>query len=66
MAVNPKAKDADYLVAMAGQVSRFTGHNCPSSIMQLAIEKVIDDTCDLSIYEKKCRASLQCSYKDRL
>ena len=51
MAVNPKAKDAEYLVAMAGQISRFTGHNCPSSIMQLAIEKVIDDTCDLSIYE---------------
>ena len=52
MAVNPKAKDAEYLVAMAGQISRFTGHNCPSSIMQLAIEKVIDDTCDLSIYER--------------
>ena len=52
MAVNPKAKDADYLVPMAGQISRFTGHNCPSSIMQLAIERVINDTSDLSIYEK--------------
>ena len=37
---------------MAGQVSRFTGHNCPTALMQLAIEKVVDMTSDLSIYEK--------------
>lgn len=52
MAVNPAAKDADYLVPMAGQVSRFTGHNCPTALMQFAIERVIDETSDLSIYEK--------------
>lgn len=52
MAVNPKAKDAELLVPMAGQVSRFTGHNCPTALMQLAIEKVVDMTSDLSIYEK--------------
>ncbi len=52
MAVNPKAKDAEFLVPMAGQVSRFTGHNCPTALMQLAIEKVVDMTSDLSIYEK--------------
>jgi len=52
MAVNPKAKDADVLVAMAAQISRFTGHNCPASLMQLAVEQVLDETSDLSIYEK--------------
>ena len=52
MAVNPAAKDADLLVPMAGQVSRFTGHNCPTALMQFAIERVIDETSDLSIYER--------------
>jgi aspartate aminotransferase len=52
MAVNPAAKDADLLVPMAGQISRFTGHNCPTALMQFAIERVIDETSDLSIYEK--------------
>ena len=52
MAVNPAAKDADFLVPMAGQISRFTGHNCPTALMQFAIERVIDETSDLSIYER--------------
>lgn len=52
MAVNPACKDAKLLVLMAGQVSRFTGHNCPPSLVQLAIEKVLDMTSDLSIYNK--------------
>ncbi|MCR5148290.1 MAG: pyridoxal phosphate-dependent aminotransferase [Eubacterium sp.] len=52
VAVNPKAKDSDYIVPMCGQISRFTGHNCPPSIIQLAVERVIDETSDLSIYEK--------------
>ena len=51
VAVNPKAKDAEYIVPMCGQISRFTGHNCPPSIIQLAVERVIDETSDLSIYE---------------
>ena len=37
---------------MCGQVSRFTGHNCPSSLIQLGVAKVLDETSDLSIYEK--------------
>ena len=52
VAVNPKAKDAEYIVPMCGQISRFTGHNCPPSIIQLAVEKVLDITSDLSIYER--------------
>ncbi len=52
LAVNPKARDAEKIVPMCGQISRFTGHNCPSSLMQLAIEPVLDETSDLSIYER--------------
>ena len=55
MAVNPAAKDAEYIVPMAGQISRFTGHNCPTALMQLAIERVIDETSDLSIYERNAK-----------
>ena len=51
VAVNPRATDADVLVPMFAQISRTIGHNCPSSTMQLAVERVIDDTSDLSIYE---------------
>lgn len=52
VAVNPKCKDAELIINMCGQVSRFTGHNCPSSLIQLGVAKVIDETSDLSIYEK--------------
>ncbi|MDE6026359.1 MAG: pyridoxal phosphate-dependent aminotransferase [Lachnospiraceae bacterium] len=52
VAVNPACKDASLIVLMCGQISRFTGHNCPPSIIQLAIEKILDTTSDLSIYEK--------------
>ena len=53
VAVNPKCKDAELIINMCGQVSRFTGHNCPSSLIQLGVAKVLDETSDLSIYEKK-------------
>lgn len=52
VAVNPKAKDAELIVPMCCQISRGTGHNCPASLIQLAVSKVIDRTSDLSIYEK--------------
>ncbi len=52
IAVNPKCKDAELIIVMCGQVSRFTGHNCPSSLMQLGVAEVIDMTSDLSVYEK--------------
>lgn len=51
VAVNPRATDAELIVPMCGQISRGTGHNCPSSTMQLAVAKVIDETSDLSVYE---------------
>ncbi len=52
VAVNPACKDAKLIIQMCGQISRFTGHNCPPSIIQLAVEKVLDTTSDLSIYEE--------------
>lgn len=52
VAVNPKCKDAELIINTCGQVSRFTGHNCPSSLIQLGVAKVLDETSDLSIYEK--------------
>lgn len=51
VAVNPRAKDADKIVAMCCQISRGTGHNCPASLIQLAVSQVIDQTSDLSVYE---------------
>ncbi len=51
VAVNPACKDAKLIILMCGQISRFTGHNCPPSIIQLGVEKVLDITSDLSIYE---------------
>jgi len=51
LAVNPACTDADYIVPMCGQISRGIGHNCPASIMQLAVAEVLDVTSDISIYE---------------
>ncbi len=52
VAVNPKCTDAEYIVGMCGQISRGIGHNCPPSIIQLAVAKTVDMTSDLSVYEK--------------
>jgi len=51
LAVNPACKYAATMVNMCGQISRGIGHNCPSSIIQLAVAKVLDKTSDLSVYE---------------
>ena len=51
-AVNPACTDAEYITNMCGQISRGTGHNCPPSIIQLAVAEVLDLTSDLSVYEK--------------
>lgn len=52
VAVNPRCTDAELISAMCGQISRGIGHNCPPSIMQLAVAEVLDLTSDMSIYEK--------------
>lgn len=52
VAINPACKDAGIMVYMCGQISRGIGHNCPPSIIQLAVAEVLDQTADLSVYEK--------------
>ncbi len=51
VAVNPACEHADDIVPMCGQISRGIGHNCPSSLIMLAMMKTVDDTADLSVYE---------------
>lgn len=51
LAVNPACKDAEDMVNMCGQISRGIGHNCPPSIIQLAVAEVVDMTADTSVYE---------------
>lgn len=51
VAVNPACKDAAKIVQMCGQISRETGHNCPASLIQLAIAENLYETADLSVYE---------------
>jgi aspartate aminotransferase len=51
VAVNPDCVDADLIVSMCGQISRGIGHNCPPSIIQLAVAEVVDLTADMSVYE---------------
>lgn len=52
VAVNPAATDADIISVMCGQISRGIGHNCPPSIIQLAVSEVLGETADLSVYER--------------
>jgi len=51
VAVNPASGVSGMLVNMCGQISRGIGHNCPSSVIQLAVADVCDMTADLSVYE---------------
>lgn len=52
LAVHPECRDAAHIAAMCGQVSRGIGHNCPPSIIQLAVAEVLDMTSEMSIYQK--------------
>ena len=51
MAVNPECTDAELIVPMLSQISRGIGHNCPSSLIMLGVEDVLDETSDMSVYE---------------
>lgn len=51
IAVNSACEDACLMVDMFGQISRGIGHNCPPSIIQLAVTKSLYETADLSVYE---------------
>ena len=62
VAVNPACEDAETMINMCGQISRGIGHNCPPSIIQLAVAQVLDKTADLSVYE----TNMTFLYKDLL
>ena len=51
MAVRPGCEGEDILVDMMSQISRFTGHNCPPSIIQRAVSRCQKVTSDLSVYQ---------------
>ena len=52
VAANPACQQAELIVPVCGQISRGTGHNCPASIIQLAVAQCLDETSDLSVYER--------------
>jgi aspartate aminotransferase len=52
VAANPKCTDAELISAICGQISRGIGHNCPPSIIQLAVAEVLDETSDMGVYER--------------
>ena len=51
VAVRPGCEGEDILVDMMSQISRFTGHNCPPSIIQRAVSRCQKVTSDLSVYQ---------------
>ena len=51
VAANPNCTDSSLISAMCAQISRGIGHNCPPSIIQIAVSEVLGITSDLSVYE---------------
>lgn len=60
LAVNPACPDAALIVNICGQISRGIGHNCPASLLQMAVAQVLDQTADFSIYEKNRNLLYDC------
>ncbi len=52
VAANPRCTDSELISVMCSQVSRGIGHNCPPSIIQIAVSEVLGITADLDVYEK--------------
>ena len=51
IAANPKCTDSTLISPMCAQISRGIGHNCPPSIIQIAVAEVLGLTSELSVYE---------------
>lgn len=66
VAVNPASGVSALLVNMCGQISRGIGHNCPSSVIQLAAADCCDMTADLSVYETNMNILLRRLEQTRL
>lgn len=51
VAANPACTDSELISVICSQISRGIGHNCPASLIQLAVAEVLDQTADLAVYE---------------
>lgn len=51
VAANPRCTDSELISVMCSQISRGIGHNCPPSIIQIAVAEILGATADLSVYE---------------
>ena len=51
VAVSPACETGKTIIQMCGQISRETGHNCPASLIQLAVAEHLDLTSDTAVYE---------------
>ncbi|MDE6917011.1 MAG: pyridoxal phosphate-dependent aminotransferase, partial [Lachnospiraceae bacterium] len=51
IAANPRCTDSALISPMCAQISRGIGHNCPPSIIQIAVAEVLGLTSELSVYE---------------
>lgn len=51
IAANPRCTDSALISPMCAQISRGIGHNCPPSIIQIAVADVLGLTSELSVYE---------------
>lgn len=49
--INTEAEGYEDFVNVCVQISRCIGHNCPPTLMQLAVAACASDTSDLSVYE---------------
>lgn len=52
VAANPKCRDGELISAICSQISRGIGHNCPPSMIQLAVAEVLEQTSDMQVYER--------------
>lgn len=55
IAANPRCTDSALISAMCAQISRGIGHNCPPSIIQIAVAETLGVTADLSVYEQNMK-----------
>ncbi len=51
IAANPRCTDSALISPICAQISRGIGHNCPPSIIQIAVAEILGLTSDLSVYE---------------
>ncbi|GFI48545.1 aspartate aminotransferase [Lachnospiraceae bacterium] len=51
VAVNPRCRGGELIVPICGQISRGIGHNCPASLMQLAVGEMLEERADIQVYE---------------